>query len=134
LFQIQPQRFESDYAVAFAHAARRNSRRSLLVCFTDLLDSESSRALIASMLRLAPKHLPMCVTLSDSDLLAARQQTPETPLDVFEKVAATEVWEDYKRAIGLLEGRGVTVVHVPAHELTTATINQYLRIKSRGLL
>ncbi len=134
LFEIQPQRFESDYAFAFAHAARRNSRRSLVVCFTDLLDSESSRTLIAGMHRLLPKHLAMCVAISDSDLIAARQQMPQTVMDVFEKVAAMEVWEDYKRAIGLLQGRGVTVVHVPANELTTGTINKYLEIKARGLL
>jgi hypothetical protein len=59
---------------------------------------------------------------------------PQTVMDVFEKVAAMEVWEDYKRAIGLLQGRGVTVVHVPANELTTGTINKYLEIKARGLL
>ncbi|MSR65298.1 MAG: DUF58 domain-containing protein [Verrucomicrobiae bacterium] len=134
LFQAQPRRFESDYAMAFANVARRNSRRSLVVCFTDLLDSESSRSLIHSMWRLLPKHLPICVTISDSDLLAARHQTPQVVTDVFEKLAAMEVWDDYRRALGLLEGRGVAVVNVPAHELTSATINRYLEIKSRGML
>lgn len=134
LFQAQPRRFESDYAMAFAQIARRNSRRSMIVCFTDLIDAEASRALIQNMLRLLPKHLPICVTISDSDLLAARQQTPRVVTDVFEKVAAMEVWQDYRRALGLLEGRGVSVVNVPAQELTTATINRYLEVKSRGLL
>jgi hypothetical protein len=86
------------------------------------------------MLRLMPKHLPVCVTISDSDLIAARQQVPQAVSDVFEKVAAMEVWDDYRRSLGLLEGRGVAVVNVPAHELTSATINRYLEIKSRGML
>lgn len=134
LFQAQPRRFESDYAMAFAQVARRNSRRSLVVCFTDLIDAEASRTLIQNMLRLLPKHLPVCVTISDSDLLAARHQMPRVVNDVFEKVAAMEVWEDYRRALGQLECRGVSVVNVPANELTTATINRYLEIKARGLL
>ena len=127
-------RLESDYALAFSHLARRNSRRSLIVCFTDLVDAEASRSLINGLRYLVPRHLPLCVTVSDSDLVAAQRAVPATATAAFELIAATELWEDYQKALRFLEREGALTVNVPADVLTTAVINRYLIIKRRGLL
>ena len=134
LHRAQSVRLESDYALAFAHLARKNSRRSLMVCFTDLVDAEASRALITGMRHLAPRHLPVCVTISDSDLMAAQKATPETAPAACELVAAMELWEDYQKAVRFLERQGALTVSVPANALTPAVINRYLDVKRRGLL
>ncbi len=134
LHSVQAVRLESDYALAFAHLARKNSRRSLVACFTDLVDAEASRSLISSMLYLMPRHLPLCVTISDSDLIAAQRAVPEGTAQAFELVAAMELWEDYRSALRLLERQGALTVNVPANMLSTATINRYVEIKRRGLL
>jgi uncharacterized protein (DUF58 family) len=134
LHGAQSVRLESDYALAFSHLARRNSRRSLTVCFTDLVDAEASRSLISGLRYLVPRHLPLCVTVSDSDLLAAQRAVPATPTAAFELVAAIELWEDYQKALRFLEREGALTVNVPANVLTTAVINRYLEVKRRGLL
>jgi uncharacterized protein (DUF58 family) len=134
LHRVQPVRLESDYSLAFSFLARKNSRRTLMVCFTDLVDAEASRSLLGGMLYLRPRHLPLCVTISDSDLLAAQSQTPAEAADAFRLVAAVELWEDYRNAVHLLERHGALTVNVPANVLTTATINRYLEVKKRGLL
>ena len=134
LHPVQSVRLESDYALAFAHLARKNSRRSLVVSFTDLVDAEASRSLIASMRHLVPRHLPLCVTISDSDLIAAQRVVPAGSAQAFELVAAMELWEDYRSALRVLERQGALTVNVPANQLTTATINRYVDIKRRGLL
>ena len=131
---VQPVRLESDYALAFAHLTRKNARRSLVVCFTDLVDAEASKSLISSMLYLVPRHLPLCVTISDSDLIAAQRAVPMGTAQAFELVAAMELWEDHRSAQRLLERHGALTVNVPANMLTTATINRYVGIKRRGLL
>ncbi len=134
LHRAQSARLESDYALAFAHLARKNARRSLMVCFTDLVDAEASRSLIAGMRHLAPRHLPVCVTISDSDLMAAQKVAPETAPAAFELVAAMELWDDYQKAVHFLERQGALTVSVPADALTPAVINRYLEVKRRGLL
>jgi uncharacterized protein (DUF58 family) len=134
LHRAQAVRLESDYSLAFSFLARKNSRRALMVCFTDLVDAEASRSLLGGMLYLRPRHLPLCVTISDSDLLAAQSQAPTEVAEAFRLVAAVELWEDYRNAIHLLERRGALTVNVPADTLTTATINRYLEVKKRGLL
>ena len=134
LHRAQSVRLESDYALAFAHLARKNARRSLMICFTDLVDAEASKGLIAGMRHLAPRHLPVCVTISDSDLMAAQKVTPETAPAAFELVAAMELWDDYQKAVRFLERQGALTVSVPANALTPAVINRYLDVKRRGLL
>jgi len=134
LHRAQTVRLESDYALAFTHLARKNARRSLMVCFTDLVDAEASKSLISSMRHLAPRHLPLCVTISDSDLMAAQKAAPTTAPAAFELVAAMELWEDYQKAVKFLERQGALTVSVPANALTPAIINRYLEVKRRGLL
>jgi uncharacterized protein (DUF58 family) len=134
LHRAQSVRLESDYALAFSYLARKSPRRTLMVCFTDLVDAEASRSLLNGMLYLMPRHLPLCVTISDSDLLAAQLQVPAAAGEAFQLVAAVELWQDYRTAVRLLERHGALTVNVPAKTMTTATINRYLEVKKRGLL
>lgn len=134
LVAAQPRKTESNYRQVFHYAARRNSRRTLMVCFTDLLDLEISEELVVGMSSLLPRHLPMTVTLSDSDVLKVLHQIPEEGNDVYRHVAAQEVWNDYQRTIRSLQSRGVLTVNVPASDLTPATLNRYLEIKQSSRL
>lgn len=134
LVSAQPRRTESNYRHVFHYAARQSNRRTLMVCFTDLLDLEISNELVESMAPLQPRHLPMAVTVSDSDLLEVLHATPREGLDVYRHVAAQEVFSDYQRTIRSLQSRGVLTVNVPASELTPATLNRYLEIKQGALL
>src|ERR1041384_3712709 len=95
---------------------------------------ETAKGLIAGMRHLAPRHLPVCVTISDSDLMAAQKVTPETAPAAFELVAAMELWDDYQKAVRFLERQGALTVSVPANALTPPVINRYLDVKRRGLL
>jgi uncharacterized protein (DUF58 family) len=130
----QPRRLEPNYRYVFNFAARENPRRTLMVCFTDLADIETSRELVSSMARLQPRHLPMTVTMSDSDVLATLRRAPKNEMQVYEHAAAMEVWADYQRAIRSLTSYGVLTVNVPAQDLTLATLNRYLCIKETAQL
>ena len=134
LAAAQPRRMESNYRYVFHYAAKENSRRTLMVCFTDLADMDISGELVKSMARLQPRHLPMTVTISDSDLTNTLNELPSTETAAYEYSAALEVWNDYQRAIRALNSHGVLTVNVPAQELTIATLNRYLRIKETARL
>jgi len=134
LTSLQPSRLESDYAAVFHQVLKRCSRRTLIVCFTDLGDSQSAQSLLNAALPLTPRHLPVIVTVSNSEILAVTRKMPETEFEVYRHVAATEIWNDYQRTLRGLRSRGVTAVSVPAQELSTATINEYLRIKESARL
>jgi len=134
LTALQATRHESDYAAVFHQVMRSCSRRTLIVCFTDLADSHSANTLLQAALPLMPRHLPVIVTVSNSEVLAVTRKAPTTGFEVYRHVAATEIWNDYQRTLRGLRSRGVATVSVPAQELSTAAINEYLRIKETARL
>jgi uncharacterized protein (DUF58 family) len=134
LTALQATRLESDYAAVFHHVMRRCSRRTLIVCFTDLGDAHSADTLLQAALPLMPRHLPVIVTVSNSEILAVTRKAPTNEFEVYRHVAATEIWGDYQRTLRGLRSRGVATVSVPAQELSTAAINEYLRIKETARL
>jgi uncharacterized protein (DUF58 family) len=134
LTPLQPSRYESDYAAVFHHVLRRCSRRTLVVCFTDLGDTPSAHRLLEGALPLVPRHLPVIVTVSNSEVLAVTRHQPQNEFEVYRHVAAMEIWNDYQRTLRSLRSRGLEPVSVPADELSTAAINEYLRIKESARL
>ena len=134
LTALQATRLESDYAAVFHNVMRRCSRRTLIVCFTDLGDAHSANSLLKAAQPLMPRHLPVIVTVSNSEILAVTRKPPTTEFEVYRHVAASEMWTDYQRTLRGLRSRGVATVSVPAQELSTAAINEYLRIKETARL
>jgi uncharacterized protein (DUF58 family) len=134
LTPLQPDPFDSDYATAFHQIMRRLSRRTLVMCFTDLGDPSAAQRLLAAAAPLRPRHLPVLVTVSNSEILAASRHVPDNELEVYRHVAATEMWNDYQRTLRNLRNHGVLSVSVPADQLGTSVINEYLRIKETARL
>jgi uncharacterized protein (DUF58 family) len=134
LTSLQATRLESDYAAVFHHVMRRCSRRTLIVCFTDLADAHSANTLLQATLPLMPRHLPVIVTVSNSEILALTKKSPASEFEIYRHVAATEIWNDYQRTLRALRSRGVATVSVPAQDLSTSAINEYLRIKETARL
>jgi len=134
LYNLQPDVVESDYAAACRYIGTKNRKRSLICIFTDLLDEESSRRLISYVSTLTLNHLVVCITLVDSLLTQKARQVPSNSQEVYEKGVAQAVLRQRDKAITLLKNRGVVVVNVPPEELSVATINKYLEIKSLSRL
>lgn len=134
LYDVRASLLEPDYAVALAYLRSRWKRRSLVVCFTDLWDPDSSRQTISELAGLQPHHLVAAVTLLDSRLPAAAGQPVTTAQSVYEKAVAQQSLDDRGRAIAALTQRGVLVVDSPADQLSAALVNRYLEVKERMLL
>lgn len=134
LYNVEARRSEPDYRGAFAYLASQWRRRSLMVCFTDLWDPDSSRQTMTEMAALQPRHLVACVTLMDTKVLRKAEQPIAKALDAYEQGVALQVLDDRARATGELQRRGVLVVDSPADKLSADLVNRYLEIKERMLL
>ena len=124
---------EPDYRAAFEFLRARTSRRALVVLFTDLVDVEASRSLVAAVNRLAGNNLVLCCLLADPHLAEAASRSPRSTAELYERVVAEEVRDARARALALLRERGVHVIDVPAERLTVAAIQRYLELKKRWL-
>ncbi len=133
LRKIEVTTTEPDYRAAFEFLRARSGRRSLVVLFTDLVDDEASRALVAAVTRLAGHNLVLCCLLGDPQLAEVAARVPTSTTQLFERVVAEEVRDARARAIAVMRRRGVHTIDVPAERLTVATIQRYLELKKRLL-
>jgi len=124
---------EPDYRAAFEFLRARTARRALVVLFTDLVDDEASRALVAAVTRLAGNNLVLCCLLADPQLAEVASRVPSSTTELYERVVAEDVQEARARALAILRRRGVHTIDVPAERLTVATIQRYLELKRRFL-
>jgi uncharacterized protein (DUF58 family) len=125
---------EPDVEGAFRHLAARGRKRSLLVVFTEVVDPETSAALLAHVARAAGRHLPLVVTLRDRDLEREASLRADGPEEAYRRAAAEELLHGREQALALLRRRGVSVLDVDPSGMTAAVIDRYLALKARMLL
>jgi uncharacterized protein (DUF58 family) len=134
LYKVQAQQVEPDYMRASAFLSTRRSKRSLVVLFTDILDAQQAGSMVRGFGRLAPRHLPLAVTMSDTEVLAMSRRIPGDTQQMYEKVVAQSLLDDRAAALDALHRRGALTIDVPADKLTPAVVNKYLELKARGTL
>jgi uncharacterized protein (DUF58 family) len=84
--------------------------------------------------RLAPRHLPLAVTMSDTEVLAMSRRVPGDTQQMYEKVLAQNLLDDRATALEALQRLGALTLDVPADKLTISVVNKYLELKARGRL
>jgi uncharacterized protein (DUF58 family) len=126
---------EPDYAMAFRTIEARHRKRSLIVLFTDVIDSRSSQAIVAYTARSAIRHLPLVVALRNDQLAgAAEPRDVESSSHLYESAAAEELVSAREAALLRMRRAGVSVLDISPRLMTAAVINRYLELKARSSL
>lgn len=132
VFDLEPTRAESDYALAFHRVG--GSKRAFVLVLTDLLEPSAASPLVDAIPIVARRHHVVVASASDPELEALLDAEPRTPLDVYRAVAAADVLESRERAAATLRGAGAVVVEAPPPALGAACVRAYLRAKARARL
>ncbi len=134
LYAIEPGMIEPSYARAFNYLGANCRRRSLIVILTDLVDEEASAELLAYTRMLIPRHLPLIVTIGDSDLRALVSSVPADVAEVYRQSVAEELLRQREKALRRITHAGGLALDVPVGRLSFSLVNKYLEVKERGLL
>jgi uncharacterized protein (DUF58 family) len=134
LYRAEATLEESDYGAALDRAFQRGTRRSLVVVLTDLMDLETSSALVKRTLQLVPRHLPLVASLLDEGLKARALEVPATVARAYERQVAARLEDDYRLTAARLRDAGARVVRAAPHEFGPAAVNEYLELKATGRL
>jgi uncharacterized protein (DUF58 family) len=141
LTPIQPVLLEPDYMGAVTALVKQQTRRSLVVLITDIVDSTASSELLAALGRITPRYLPFCVTLRDPQV----DNLAHTSIDVFNGKKG-EISAAYNRAVALdllsqrqvafaqLKQKGVLVLDAPVDRISSQLVDRYLQLKARNQL
>ncbi|HWQ13740.1 MAG TPA: DUF58 domain-containing protein [Roseiflexaceae bacterium] len=134
LYNVQFEPVEADYARALTYLGLKHKRRSLVVLFTDLVTLDAARPLVAHLARLAQRHLPLCVVISDPNVTRLAAQPARSSEAVYQRAVAEMLLDERQVVLDTLHRSGVLTLDVPADKLTVALINKYLELKGRGVL
>ncbi len=124
---------DTNYTLAIAELSTRLRRRSLIVLFTEVLDTISAELMVENVTRLARRHLVMFVSLRDPGVEARMAATPTTQGVLNQAVVAADF--DRERALVLerLRQVGVHCIDTTPDRFSMAVINRYLAVKRREL-
>jgi uncharacterized protein (DUF58 family) len=134
LYDLEPRFEEANYARAFAYLRGHLHKRSLIVFLTDVIDPLAQAALLAELGSLARRHLLVCVFMNDAAVSAALAAPPTDVREAYRAGVALGLADERRTAVAMLTRTGAIAIDVPAQKLTTALIDEYLRVKQRGLL
>jgi uncharacterized protein (DUF58 family) len=134
LCDVEPRFEESDYARAFAYLRSHLHRRSLIAFFTDVIDPVAQSTVLAELGTLAKRHVVLCIFMNDAAVNVALARTPHSVGESYQMSVALGLSQERAIAARTLQRSGVIVLDVPADKLSIAAVDEYLRVKSRGLL
>lgn len=131
-YALQVYPVEPDFEIAFKYLASKQRRRALIIFFTDILDKDAAEGLVRYVAQLARHHLIVCVTLTDSNIVALAAQKPTDSKMVYQRAIAERLLQEKQNTLEILRRGGVITLDVPAHQLTMTVVNKYLELKAKS--
>ncbi len=132
IYALQVHPVEPDFQDAFQYLAAKQRKRALILLFTDILDKDAAEGLSRYVGQLSKHHLVVCVTLTDSTIVALAEQKLTDSKTVYQKAIAEKLLQEKHATLEILRRRGVITLDVPAHQLTMTVVNKYLELKAKS--
>lgn len=125
---------ETNHTLAIARLHTRLKRRSLVVVFSDFVDTTTAELLVENISVLNRSHVIVFVALSDPSLEETANASPHGMTDVARAVSAAQMIRERQIVMERLQRLGVFVVDTAPQAVTARLISTYLTIKSRELI
>jgi len=125
---------ETNFTLGMTQLLQQLRRRTLVVLFTEFLDSVTAELMLRNLGWLAKRHLLLFVALRDPMLDEVVARSPETEADVHRAVVVDEIVTERRLVLQRIRESGAQVLDVDVKDLGPALINRYLALKRRELL
>ena len=125
---------ESNFTLALSTLASQLERRSLIIIFSDFVDTISAELMLENIRRLTDRHLVLFATFEDEALSSMADAPPETTDDVTRAVIAGTLLAERDVVLRRLQRMGVQIIETRPDLFGGALISRYLEIKKRDML
>ncbi len=125
---------ETNFTLGLTELSARLRRRSLVVVFTEFVDTVTAELMVENLSRLARRQLVLFVALRDPSLDAAALARPRRLGDVYRSVVASDFMRERERVIARLRRIGVQCLDAAPAAVSSRLVNRYLDIKRRELV
>jgi uncharacterized protein (DUF58 family) len=134
VYDVQSRWRESDFSVMFSALQSRQTKRSLIVVISDIVDVETSTRFRSSLATLARRHVVLFAALQTSLLRRIVGAPVNSLLDGSRKAVTFRILREREQAIHSLKRSGVQVLDVEPNQLTIPLINRFIELRQRNLL
>jgi uncharacterized protein (DUF58 family) len=124
---------ETNFTLAIAELSMRVRRRSLIVLFTEFLDTVTAELMIENITRLARRHLVMFVSLRDPMVESRALVPPGTFASLHEAVVANDFIRERSVVLERLRQAGCHCIDTTPDKFSMTILNRYLDVKRREL-
>lgn len=119
---------DANYTLGLTRLSSSLNRRSLIILFTDFIDTIQAELMLENAARLARKHLLVFAVFEDTDLKRIAHQRPRDASDITRAVIADQLLTNRKMVHNRLRKIGVEVLEAPANQFSGALLSKYLEI------
>lgn len=130
--QLRYATVDANYALGLAHLSGKLKRRSLIVIFTEFVDTTSAELMIETAGRLARTHLVLFAVFRDVDMEALIDAVPETLDDLTMAVVADGLLDERQLVLSRLRRLGIEVMETSASEFGSELVSRYLAIRKEN--
>lgn len=125
---------EANFTLALSTLASRLERRSLIIIFSDFVDTISAELMLENVKRLTDRHLVLFATFEEEALASMVDAAPDTTTDVTRAVIADTLMAERDLVFLRLQRMGVQVIEARPEAFGSELISRYLQIKQRDML
>jgi uncharacterized protein (DUF58 family) len=134
LAQARAESSEADHLRATATLNRFQPRRALILWITDLSETAMRPEVVDGALQLLHRHVLLFVAMAQPDVEAIANARPKNVEQMFRASAAQELTSRRALLLARLRERGALTLDLDPGALTSAVLNQYLKVKERALV
>jgi uncharacterized protein (DUF58 family) len=134
LAQARAEGSEADHLRATATLNRWQPRRAMILWITDLAETAMRPEVIDGAMQLLRRHVLLFVAMAQPDVVAIANARPGTVAEMFRASAAQELTSRRALLLARLREQGALTLDLDPDRLTSAVLNQYLKVKERAMV
>jgi uncharacterized protein (DUF58 family) len=134
LAQAKAEPSEADHLRATAMLNRYQPRRALILWITDLAETAMRPEVIDGAMQLLRRHVLLFVAMGQPEVEALATSRPKNVEQMYRASAAQELTSRRELLLARLREQGALTLDLDPTKLTSAVLNQYLRVKERAML
>ncbi len=134
LAQAHAETSEADHLRATATLNRWQPRRAMILWITDLAETAMRPEVIDGAMQLLHRHVLLFVAMAQPDVVAIANSRPKTVAEMFRSSAAQELTSRRELLLARLREQGALTLDLDPAHLTSAVLNQYLKVKERAMV
>jgi len=132
--QVEYSTAETNFTLGLSQLAQNLQRRTLIVVFTDFVDSTQAELMVENMARLLKRHIVIFIAFRNTALDKLISQDAVTPEEAAASVIGDGLMREREIVLRRLERMGVNVIDANAETLNMKVLNTYMLLKARNAI